>query len=154
MSVCVRVSVRVSVCVSLCVCVFVRVSVCDCVCVRVSVCVCVCACVCLCACVCVCVRTSVCACVCRQCALVALQDVRAYLTDEGGQIAVSLHPLLYSCVSSSSPFHPPFFWKTLQRDFFNPKLSNHLHKVTLSSSKLDPLLVVSMTFIFNVLHLN
>lgn len=26
---------------------------------------------------------------CRQCALVALQDVKAYLTGEGGQIAVS-----------------------------------------------------------------
>lgn len=27
---------------------------------------------------------------CRQCALVALQDVKSYLTEEGGQIAVSL----------------------------------------------------------------
>jgi len=31
----------------------------------------------------------VCLLFCRQCALVALQDVKAYLTGEGGQIAVS-----------------------------------------------------------------
>lgn len=41
---------------------------------------------------------------CRQCALVALQDVKAYLTEEGGQIAVrtlclSVH--LSSCLSLS-----------------------------------------------------
>ena len=36
----------------------------------------------------------VCMCVCRQCALVALQDVRSYLKKEGGQIAVSLQILL------------------------------------------------------------
>lgn len=41
---------------------------------------------------------------CRQCALVALQDVKAYLTQEGGQIAVSalcLSVHLSLCVGSS-----------------------------------------------------
>lgn len=35
---------------------------------------------------------------CRQCALVALEDVKTYLNEEGGQIAVRIQQNIWSCV--------------------------------------------------------
>lgn len=47
---------------------------------------------------------------CRQCALVALEDVKAYLTEDCGQIAVSLAscscPLLWRLVPCPATVHP------------------------------------------------
>lgn len=43
----------------------------------------------------------------RQCAVVALQDVKAYLTEESGQIAVSLAYLFPDLVSTFSKLYSP-----------------------------------------------
>lgn len=39
----------------------------------------------------------------RQCALAALRDVKSYLKDEGGQVAVSFPPGIISCLENVSP---------------------------------------------------
>lgn len=39
----------------------------------------------------------------RQCALAALRDVKSYLKDEGGQVAVSFPSCITDCLENCSP---------------------------------------------------
>lgn len=56
---------------------------------------------------------------CRQCALVALEDVKTYLNEEGGQIAVRIQQNIWLCVFLLKMNYKLCFWNVVPVVLFN-----------------------------------